>query len=92
MKLLRFLLSCTKSQIEALLRDSNAPLFIVSLIRAIMTDLQNDKVDTVNRLFDRVYGKTFASTEISITEKSSFRQDRPMCRKDYEKLLNDLKE
>lgn len=89
-RLFAYLLTCTKSEIEALLRNPELPFSIATIIRAMIADLQKGKADTVDRLFDLVYGKGPAPIEFSIKVNGPQIPDKPMSRKDYEALLKEL--
>jgi hypothetical protein len=90
-KLMGYLLVATKSKIEIMLRHPDLPFLIVNQIRAMVMDFQNGKTDTVDKILDRLYGKAQQKTELTGAGGSQLIPDRPMSRKDYEKLLNDLK-
>lgn len=86
-KLLNFLLSCNRSEIEKLSRDPLVPIFIITLIRGISKDMEMGKADIIFKLYDRVYGKSMQPMEISGTKGIPLIPDKPMSRKAYEKLL-----
>lgn len=90
-KLMSHLLSCSKTQLEAMARNPDLPISIVCQIKAIVTDMANGKTDTVDKLFDRLYGKSMQPMEITGGEGMPLIPDKPMSRKEYEKLLNRLK-
>jgi len=90
LRLMAYLLSCTKTEIEVMLRNPELPFAIVGQIRAMITDVQNGKTDTIDKIFDRVYGKATTPMEITGAGGSPLIPDKPMSRKDYVKLLNDM--
>lgn len=90
-KLLTHLLSCSKPQLEIMARNPDLPVAIVCQIKAIITDMANGVTSTVDRIFDRVWGKATTPIEMTGANGTQLIPDRPMSRKDYEKLLNDLK-
>jgi hypothetical protein len=89
-RLLTHLLSCSKSQLEAMARNPDLPIAILTQIKAIITDLAGGSTSTVDRLFDRLYGRSMQPMEITGTKGIPLIPDKPMSRKSYELLLNRL--
>lgn len=89
-KLMAHLLSCSKTQLEAMARNPDLPISIVCQIKAIITDLSYGRTDTVDRLFDRLYGKSMVSMEITGAQGIPLIPDKPMSRIAYQKLLSKL--
>lgn len=89
-KLLKHLLSCSMADIEVMARHPDLPIAILNLIKAIMNDLSQAKTNTVDKLFDRVYGKTPMQMERKVVKGLPLIPSRPMSRLDYQKLLEEL--
>jgi len=90
-KLMAYILGCTKGEIETMLRNPELPFSVACQIRAIITDVQNGKTDTIDRIFDRVYGKATTPMELTGAKGVQLIPDEAMSRRDFEKLLSDLK-
>jgi len=86
-RLLTHLLSCSKSQLEAMARNPDLPIAILTQIKAIITDLADGSTSTVDRLFDRLYGRSMQPMEITGAKGNPIIPDKPMSRKAYEQLL-----
>lgn len=86
-RLMTHLLSCSKTQLEAMARNPDLPIAILTQIKAIITDLTHGSTSTIDRLFDRLYGRSMQPMEISGTKGIPLIPDKPMSRKAYEKLL-----
>jgi len=89
-KLLKHILFCNKSQLEAMARNSDLPVAIVCQIKAIVTDIANGRTETVDKLFDRLYGKSMQPVELSGVSGRPLISNTPMSRKAYEELYNRL--
>ena len=63
-KMIRFLMEQSKPTLEAILRDANnnpdskTSIWICNIARAILSDTKNGVTDTVEMLFDRLFGKS----------------------------------
>lgn len=90
-KIYGYLLSCTKTQIETILRSPDLPFAIVLQIRAMFEDAKNGRADTVDKIFDRIYGKANQPMEITGAGGTPLIPNKPMTRKGFEKLLEDMK-
>lgn len=55
--LLGCLLTCNEAQLEALYDNSRVPLAIKTVIKRLMDDAKLGNIETVERLWDRVFGK-----------------------------------
>ena len=90
-KLLMHLLSCNKTEFEAMSRNADLPISILSQIIAIAEDLKNKKTDTVDKISDRLYGKSVQPMELTGAGGKPLVPSGPMSRKAYEELLTKLK-
>jgi len=63
-KMIRFLLEQSKPTLEEIMEDannnpqSNTPIWVCNIIRAIMMDTKKGITNTVEMLFDRLFGKS----------------------------------
>jgi len=89
-RLMTHLLMASKSQLEAMARNPDLPIAILTQIKAIITDLADGNTSTVDRLFDRLYGRSMQPMEIAGAKGIPLIPDKPMSRKAYEQLLNKL--
>lgn len=90
-KLMGHLLSCNKAELETMARNPDLPISIVCQIKAIVTDMSLGKTDTVDKIFDRLYGKSTQPMELTGAQGTPLIPDKPMTRKEYESLLNKMK-
>lgn len=89
-KLLEYLLSCSKADIEKMLRNPDLPIAIICQIKAIVDDLSRGKCETVFKLYDRLYGKTIQSMELPTSKEIPNIPKGPFSRLEYMKLLKKL--
>jgi hypothetical protein len=89
-KLLGYILGCTKTQIEAMLRNPDVPFAITCQIRGMITDAQNGSTKTINEIMDRIWGKSLQPIEMTGPAGIPLIPDTPMSRKEYEELLNKM--
>lgn len=55
--LLACLLTCNESQLQALLKNPKVPVVIKTVIKRMMEDMKLGNIDTVERLWTRLFGK-----------------------------------
>ena len=89
-KLLWHMMCCNKTDFEAMSRNTDLPISILSQIFAIAEDLKNKRTNTVDKIWDRLYGKSPLKVELSGPQGIPLIPKGPMSRKDYEKLLDEL--
>lgn len=63
-RLQRWILEQTKADLLTLKRNPETPLFIIVLITAILSDVEDGKFDTIQRTFDRVFGRSIQPIQI----------------------------
>ena len=54
--LLGCLLTCNETQLDALYRNSKVPVAIKTIIKRIIDDSKLGNIDTIERLWDRIFG------------------------------------
>lgn len=82
--LLACLLTCNETQLSALMDNKRVPLAIKTVIKRILEDAKYGNTDTVERLWDRVFGK--GPMQLDIPPGSSARgiiPDTPVSREAY---------
>ena len=89
-KLLWHILCCNKADFEAMSRNSDLPISLLSQIRAIAEDLKNGKTNTVDKIWDAIWGKSFQTMELTGAKSLPLIPAGPMSRKGYLKLLEDI--
>lgn len=57
MNLLACLLTCNESQLLALMSNKKVPVVIKTVIKRLIEDMKLGNIDTVERLWDRIFGK-----------------------------------
>lgn len=90
-RLLRHILNCSKAELELIARNHDLPILILSQIQAIVSEIKNGKTDTVDKLFDRIYGKTPTTMEVTGAQGSPLIPETPMSRQEYQDMLTKLK-
>lgn len=55
--LLACILTCNESQLNALMKNSRVPVVIKTLIKRLLEDMKLGNIDTVERVWDRIFGK-----------------------------------
>lgn len=55
--LLACLLTCNESQLQALMSNKKVPVVIKTVIKRLIEDMKLGNIDTVEKLWDRVFGK-----------------------------------
>lgn len=56
--MLKTLLTCNETQLNALFHNAKLPVALKIIIKRILQDIQNGNTETVERLWDRIFGKT----------------------------------
>lgn len=56
--MLKTLLTCNETQLNALFHNAKLPVALKIVIKRILQDIQNGNTETVERLWDRIFGKT----------------------------------
>lgn len=64
-KIQRWVLERTKSELQAIAKDPETPIFMLNLVTAIVGDVQNGKYDTIERTYDRLWGKAIQPTQMT---------------------------
>lgn len=62
--LLACLLTCNESQLNTLLKNQKIPVAIKIVIKRLIDDLKLGNMDTLERLWDRVFGKTAMTLDL----------------------------
>ena len=91
LRLLKYIIMCNRYQLEEVARHPDIPIIMANQIKAIVTDLAKGKTETVDRIWDLVFGKTIEPIEIISTNGLELIPKRPMSRKDYEIMYKKLK-
>lgn len=89
-RLLRYILNCSRAEFEQMGRNKHLPIHILSQIQAIAAEIKQGKTDTVDKIFDLVYGKAPHVMQVTGVQGSSLIPDIPISRLEYEELLNEL--
>lgn len=56
--MLKTLLTCNETQLNALFHNAKLPVALKIIIKRILQDIHNGNTETVERLWDRIFGKT----------------------------------
>lgn len=81
-KFIEMLLEMPLKRLQKISENSNLPVFMLAIISAIISDLQEGKTTTVDKYFDRFYGSAKSTADIKVTNKINPQQ--------YQTLLDKL--
>lgn len=56
--LLACLLTCNETQLKALMSNAKVPIVIKTVIKRLLDDVKVGSIDTIEKLWDRIFGKT----------------------------------
>ena len=70
MNLLASLLTCNESQLTALMDNTRVPIALKIVIKRLLTDATVGDMDAIERLWDRVFGKTPAVPSMPTASES----------------------
>lgn len=90
-KLLALVIFCNRAQLEKMTKNPEIPIFLAGIIKAIIVDTSTGTIETIEKILDRIYGKSFQSLEITGSAGTPLIPTEPMSRRDYERLLSELK-
>lgn len=83
--LLACLLTCNESQLQALLSNKKLPIVIKTVIKRLMDDMKLGNIETIEKLWDRVFGK--GQMQLDLPEKQQLQTgilpDMPISREAY---------
>lgn len=68
LNLLAALLTCNESQLSAIESNPKVPLAIKAVIRRLQTDAKLGNIETIERLWDRIFGKADKATIVQPTD------------------------
>ena len=72
-KLQRWILERTKAELMTINRNPETPMFLIVLVTAILTDVENGKFDTIERTFDRVFGRSIQPLQVDQVIETDFK-------------------
>lgn len=68
--LLACLLTCNESQLSALMSNKKVPVVIKTVIKRLLEDMRLGNIDTIEKLWDRVFGKGQMLLELSDAQQA----------------------
>lgn len=71
-KIAQWLLERTKSQLEEIATDSSIPVFVISMVSALVMDIRRGNTYTVDRIIDRAFGKATQPMDVTLKEQITF--------------------
>lgn len=89
-KLMTHILFCNRAQLDSMIKNQDLPIFMLCLIKALLVDTANGNTATVEKLFDRLFGRSMQPVELTGPNKTPLIPTGPMSRKDYESMLLEL--
>lgn len=67
----------TKEQLDELLGDESQPMLIRAIVGAYLKDFESGRIDIINSILDRIYGKADQSVQLSgMIETASLTPER----------------
>ena len=60
-----------QDELQSLLTDKSQPMLVRLLVKAFLTDFSNGRLDNIEKLLDRIYGKSTQITEVSASVNSA---------------------
>ena len=66
-KMICYLMERTAKEIKEIGEDENTPIWVKSIILAIVKDMKNGRATTINTLFDRILGKPTVGALVDAT-------------------------
>lgn len=83
--LLACLLTCNESQLQALMTNKKVPVVIKTVIKRMLEDMKLGNIDTVERLWDRIFGK--GAMQLNLPEQAQIQTgiipNTPISREAY---------
>ena len=71
----------TKEELEELLTDESQPMLVRTIISAYMKDFESGRIDIINSILDRVFGKAEQSVQVTgLLETSALTPDERKAR------------
>ena len=71
----------TKEQLDELLSDESQPMLIRAIVGAYLKDFESGRIDIINSILDRIYGKADQSVQLSgMIETASLTPDERRAR------------
>ena len=86
-RLMTHLLSCSITELQTISRHPEIPASILIFIKGIFVDLNLGRTVVVEKLWDRLWGKSIISMEINGAKGNPMIPDKPMSRLAYKELL-----
>ena len=72
-KLQRWILERNKAELIKINQNPETPMFISVLITAILADLESGKYDTIDKTFDRIFGRSVQPLQVDQVIKNEHR-------------------
>ena len=85
MKIQHWLLERTKTELQQIIKDPETPIFMSSMIAAIVGDMNNGSYATVERTYDRLFGRAIQPIEATTTVETKYNLDN-MSDEDLNKI------
>ena len=76
-----------QDELQALLTDKSQPMLIRLLVKAFLTDFSNGRLDNIEKLLDRIYGRSTQAVEV--TDKTPMTTDSSLVPEDILKKILD---
>ena len=67
-KIMSYLITCNKGQLEIMIKNPDLPMFAICQIKALITDCQNGYTNTIDKILDRLFGRTMQPVELTGAE------------------------
>ena len=67
----QWLLERDKSELERIAKNPKTPIFIMNMITAIGADVKNGNMATIEKTYERIFGKPKQTSEVEINSQSN---------------------
>lgn len=87
-----FLMQCTREEFKDIAENKETPMWVINMISALKNDIDKGQTDTIERLWDRQWGKAKNSMEITGAEGKDLIPQRPLTKEELKELHRQLEE
>lgn len=88
--LANYLMTASSDELMILAQDPEIPVIVRSYARAIMIEIKNGKTWTIDRLYERVYGKVKDSLELTGKDGAPLVEPRRLTQEEARELFRNM--
>lgn len=86
LKIMQAIMSCNLSQLADIENNENCPVSILTFISSIRADIKHGRTQTLEMLWDKVYGKNVQSVMVTTNTDLPLNEGQRITREQYLKL------